>query len=416
MQVRIRPSKLKGSIQAPPSKSVAHRLLLASALSQGTSVLRGIGAGEDIQATIRCLRLIGAEITEEEHGVLRIRNHGLSLPEGAIFPLNESGSTFRFMVPVSLSIGREARFQGSQRLMERGVRVYEELFREKGILTEYEENASGGAPVFHVKGQLVPGTFRLSGGSSSQFISGLLFALPRLPGDSLIEIVPPVESNPYIGLTIGTLKHFGIQAERVTETLIRVPGNQHYQPADLKLEGDWTNGALLLALRQLGHEVTVEGLDSGSLQGDRAFLDLTKKLKNESFPEISLHDTPDLGPVLFVLAALQNGAVFTGVERLRLKESDRLSAMAEELRKFGAETEIRGQSAVIYPSVLHEPKEALLAHNDHRIVMAEALLSTVYGGVIEGAEAVRKSWPGFFRDLETLGADIQTFGSSEKDL
>ncbi|MBP5295169.1 MAG: 3-phosphoshikimate 1-carboxyvinyltransferase, partial [Lachnospiraceae bacterium] len=211
MKIRIRPSELTGSLSAPPSKSVAHRLLIASALSDGMSVLRGIEAGEDVQATMDCLRLLGAEITHTDEDVLQVRNHGLHLPEDVIFPLRESGSTFRFIVPVALMIGGKARFQGSQRLMERGIRVYEDLFREKGILIRQEmvpakasnpENARETRTSLYVDGQLSPGLFRLPGGISSQFISGLLFALPCLQGDSVIEIIPPVESNPYIGLTI----------------------------------------------------------------------------------------------------------------------------------------------------------------------------------------------------------------------
>ncbi|MBR6977501.1 MAG: 3-phosphoshikimate 1-carboxyvinyltransferase, partial [Lachnospiraceae bacterium] len=317
----------------------------------------------------------------------------------------------------------------SQRLMERGIRVYEDLFREKGILVRQEmiptrasDTESGGEArtSLYVDGQLNPGLFRLPGGISSQFISGLLFALPCLSGDSVIEIIPPVESNPYIGLTIGTLKRFGVEALRESKTVIRVPGGQHFQPVDLALEGDWSNGAVLLAFRSLGHRISVEGLDPESLQGDRAFLDFSQRLENESFPQIDLRDTPDLGPVLFVLAAAKNGAVFTGIERLRLKESDRLQAMAEELRKFGAEIETHEHSAVILPTPLHTPRETLKSHNDHRVVMALTLLLSLYGGEIEGAEAVRKSYPDFFTDLRALGllieADQPIFGSWLKDL
>ena len=424
MKIRVHPSELTGSLSAPPSKSVAHRLLIASTLSDGTSLLHGIEAGEDVQATMDCLKLLGAEITHAGEDVLQVRNHGLGLPEDVIFPLRESGSTFRFIVPVALMIGGKARFQGSQRLMERGIRVYEDLFREKGILVRQEMIAmrasdpeSGGEArtSLYVDGQLNPGLFRLPGGISSQFISGLLFALPCLSGDSVIEIIPPVESNPYIGLTIGTLKRFGVEALRESETVIRVPGGQHFRPVDLALEGDWSNGAVLLAFRSLGHRISVEGLDPESLQGDRAFLDFSQRLEKESFPQIDLRDTPDLGPVLFVLAAAKNGAVFTGIERLRLKESDRLQAMAEELRKFGAEIETHEHSAVILPTPLHIPSETLKSHNDHRVVMALTLLLSLYGGEIEGAEAVRKSYPDFFTDLRALGllieADQPIFGS-----
>ena len=415
MKVRIRPSRLKGCVRAPASKSMAHRFLIAAALSDGVSVLRGTEINEDVQATIDCLRLLGARI-EEQDGTLYVQSHGLSLPEDVIFPLRESGSTFRFLVPVTLMIGGKARFQGSERLMERGIRVYEDLFREKGIRVIHETDPAGALRTekdaenkgisLLVEGQLRPGVYRLPGGFSSQFISGLLFALPCLTGDSRIEIIPPVESNPYIGLTMDTLRRFGVETARENETLIHVAGGQHFHPADLMLEGDWTNGAVLLALRSLGHEVSVEGLDPKSHQGDRAFLDFEKELKKEAFSQIDLRDTPDLAPVLFVLASVWNGAVFTGIERLRLKESDRLTAMAEELRKFGVEIETHEHSVVILPSLLHAPLETLKSHNDHRVVMALALLMSIYGGEIDGAEAVRKSFPGFFDVLKELGAII----------
>lgn len=400
MKVLFRPSKLHGILNAPASKSVAHRLLLAAALAEGTSVLRGIGMNEDVEATMDCLRLIGAEIEAPEEGSLLVCGGELRLPEGVIFPLRESGSTFRFMIPVALALGGEARFIGSQRLMERGVRIYEELFREKGILVEPSEG------MLYLNGQLRPGDFRLSGAVSSQFISGLLFALPALPGDSMIEIIPPVGSRPYIELTMDALRRFGVRTEWQNENVIFVPGGQHFKPSEQTCEGDWTNGSVLLALRTLGHAVTVEGLDPGSPQGDRAFVDLEKILRNEQLPEIDLQGTPDLGPVLFVLAASRHGAVFTGVERLRLKESDRLSSMSQELRKFGAEVEVQDHSVIIYPSVLHAPEEVLRSHNDHRVVMALSLLATVYGGEIEEAEAVRKSFPGFFDELRAAGAEI----------
>jgi 3-phosphoshikimate 1-carboxyvinyltransferase len=406
MKVLIRPSKLKGTVAAPASKSVAHRLLLAAALSQGTSVLGGIETNEDLEATIDCLRLIGAGIQSMEDGSIHVRGGDLRLPEGVIFPLRESGSTFRFMIPVALSLSGEARFIGSQRLMERGVRIYEELFREKGIVVEPSEG------MLRIKGKLEAGDYRLSGAVSSQFISGLLFALPALPGDSVIEIVPPVGSRPYIELTMDALRRFGVRTDFEGENVISVPGGQRFVPSVQCCEGDWTNGSVLLALRALGHAVTVEGLDPGSPQGDRAFVTFEKMLRDEHFPEIDLQSTPDLGPVLFVLASSLHGAVFTGVERLRLKESDRLQAMSLELRKFGAEVEVHDHSVIVYPSVLKSPSEALQSHNDHRVVMALSLLATIYGGEIEDAEAVKKSWPAFFDTLCALGASV---GITEDD-
>ena len=401
MKVLIRPSKLKGTVAAPASKSMAHRLLLAASLSEGTSVLSGIETNEDVLATMDCLKLLGAGIDTSDDGGIRVRGGDLKLPKGAIFPLKESGSTFRFMIPVVLALGGEARFQGSPRLMERGVGLYEEMFRERGIFTEHEEN------MLLVRGRLTPGSYRLSGAVSSQFISGLLFALPGLLEDSVIEIIPPVGSRPYIELTREALRRFGIRTEWKNEHVIFVPGEQKSRASRQFCEGDWTNGSVLLALNALGNDVRVTGLDPESAQGDRAFTEFEKILREDPAPVIDLQATPDLGPVLFVLAASLHGAVFTGVERLRLKESDRLAAMSGELRKFGTETEVQEHSVIICPSRLHEPEEPLQSHNDHRVVMALSLLASVYGGEIEGAEAVRKSWPDFFRELSALGASIE---------
>ena len=257
-----------------------------------------------------------------------------------------------------------------------------------------------------VSGRLAPGEYRLSGAVSSQFISGLLFALPGLPGDSAIEIVPPVGSRPYIGLTIETLRRFGVFTEWKNPERIFVPGGQRFRASEQCCEGDWTNGSVLLALRTLGHEVSVRGLDPESPQGDKAFVSYEWKLREDPFPEIDLQETPDLGPVLFALAAFFHGGVFTGIERLRLKESDRLQAMSEELQRFGAEIDVQAHSVIIYPSRLHEPEEPLQSHNDHRVVMALSILATVCGGEIEEAEAVRKSFPGFFETLRTLGTSL----------
>ena len=398
MTVRIQPGLLRGTVAAPPSKSQAHRLLLCAALSEGASRVRGVSDSQDVLATLDCISALGCHV--RRNGDTVTVSGGLRpIPAGTVFPCRESGSTLRFFIPLTLVHGGSAVFTGSKRLMQRGVSVYEALFREKGI-------ALVSSPAsLTVTGQLKPGEYTVPGDVSSQFVSGLLFALPLLPGDSLLRVLPPVESRPYIRLTLDALRRFGVTVREVEENTYRIPGNQHVLPQDVTVEGDWSNAAVLLAFRALGNELTVTGLNPESAQGDRVFPALLDRL-SEPQPKLDLSDCPDLAPVLFAAAAIRHGAVFTGTRRLRLKESDRAGAMSEELRKFGIRCEVEENRVTVFPGALRKPLQPLESHNDHRIVMALALLCAQTGGEIEGAEAVAKSYPDFFRTLRTLGLEI----------
>ena len=396
MTVTIRPSRAKGEVFAPPSKSMAHRLLICAALSSGTSRIRGISDSDDVRATLRCLK--GLSIPYEISGD-QVTVWGKSLfdltPENPLFA-GESGSTLRFMIPIALLCEKEVCFTAKESLLARPMSVYETLAEEKGFLFERRENAIA------VKGPLKPGNFRIPGNISSQFISGLLFALPLLSADSRITITTAVESRSYISLTIKALAEFGVSVRWEDEHTLLIPGNQCYQSREISVEGDYSNAAFLEALNLFSGEVTVKGLEEKSLQGDKIYRQYFPMLE-VGVPTLHIGDCPDLGPILFAIAAAKNGGVFSGPRRLRIKESDRAAAMASELRKFGATVTLYDDSVVVFPGSFHAPTEPLLGHNDHRIVMALSVLLSFVGGTIRGAEAIRKSYPTFFHDITKLG-------------
>ena len=401
MTVTIEKGLARGCVCAPPSKSMGHRLLICAALAEGESRIRGISDSADMKATLGCLSALGARFSVEGDTV---RVHGISAktakPSEPLF-CNESGSTLRFLIPIALLSGNNALFTGADSLFRRPMTVYEALAEERGLFFSKDAHSAV------VKGPLTAGEYHVAGNISSQFISGLLFALPLLDGDSLIRITPPLESRSYIHLTVTALAAFGVRVTWVDDFTLSIPGKQHYAPTDATVEGDYSGAAFLDALTVLGGNVETQGLSPDSLQGDRAYNRFFPMLLRGT-PTIHLGDCPDLGPILFAVAAAKNGAVFTGTERLHIKESDRVSAMAEELAKFGVTVTENGDSVVVYPSDFYPPKEPLAGHNDHRIVMALAVLSTLTGGVITGAEAVSKSFPDFFEKLASLGISLTT--------
>lgn len=400
MKVTFKSCKPQGTVSAPPSKSMAHRLILCSALSDGESTVGNISLSEDIEATLRCIKALGAKY-EVCGDTLKITGTDVSLsqPQTAL-DCGESGSTLRFFVPLSWVSGNRFEFTGAKSLMNRPQSEYEAICKKQGVRFKL------GDDYILTKGKMKGGSFIVSGSVSSQFISGLLFALPLLEGDSEIMILPPVESKPYIDMTIDTLKLFGVTVERESLTEIKIKGSQRYASGDFSVEGDYSNAAFFDALNLLGGDVKVTGLDENSRQGDKVYREIFK-LINDGTPEIELSDCPDLGPVSFALAAAKNGAVFTGIRRLRLKESDRISAMARELEKFGVKCDIDEDKAVVHAETLHAPTQELESHNDHRVAMALSVLLCHTGGTLNSAQAVNKSMPDFFQRLSSLGVQIQ---------
>lgn len=399
MKIKINKGRASGSLTAPPSKSMAHRMLISAALADGVSTVRGISSCEDVKATLDCLSAFGIEYKASGGDVTVYgKRPELIKPISSLF-CRESGSTLRFLIPIAMASGQTAVFYGEGGLMSRPMSVYEELFVKKG-LTYISDGES-----IVVKGPLSGGEYSLPGNISSQFISGLLFVLPTLASDSVIKIAPPIESRSYIDLTISALKSFGVVCEWCDEYTISVKGNQSYKASDVSVEGDYSGSAFLEALNLFGADVSVEGLNPDSIQGDRVYKKYFDMLRCGT-PNIHIGDCPDLGPILFAVAAAKHGGIFTGTKRLKIKESDRAAAMADELKKFGTSVSIYDDTVVIYPADFHAPCEVLSGHNDHRIVMALAVLLTLVGGEINGAEAVSKSYPEFFESLSALGIEV----------
>lgn len=399
MKIKIHPSQAKGCVIAPPSKSIAHRALIAAGLAEGTSTIRNIEYSEDILATIDCLKALGANVEALDNTV---KVSGAVKDSAPIFPFNcrESGSTLRFFLPIAATSGKKAIFYGAKRLLERPLTVYETLFSENGITFEKNDDH------IVVNGTLTSGNYTVKGDISSQFVTGLLFALSRGTSNSTLNLTDPIESRSYIDLTLDTLRSFGIRAEWLSQNTIFIEGNARYLPCDYTVEGDWSNAAFTKALELLGDEVTTIGLNENSRQGDKVILSYFAALKNGT-PTLSLADCPDTAPILMTMAALLNGATFTDTARLAIKESDRGRAMAEELAKCGAILRVEENRITVEKSALHAPREALSGHNDHRIVMSLSILLTRLGGVIEGAEAINKSYPSFFEMLASLNVKLE---------
>ena len=403
MNVTIKAGIARGTVAAPPSKSMAHRLLICTALADGESIVRGVDRSEDILATADCLAALGASLSWNGSSV-RVRGCDPRKAEPAVLRCRESGSTLRFMIPLCLLSGSPLRLEGSETLLSRPLSVYEDLCRDQGLTLR---RADGG---LLAEGRLAPGAYAVPGGVSSQFISGLLFALPLLPDGSRITLIPPVESRSYLSLTLQALRDAGVSVAWTDEYTLAVPGNAAYKPQQTEVEGDYSNAAFFEALNCIGGSVTVTGLRKDSLQGDRVYQEYFPRLAAGNV-QLDLADCPDLAPVLFAVAALCRGAAFTGTRRLRFKESDRGAAMAKEMAKFGVTLTLEENRITVPAASLHAPEEPLDSHNDHRIAMALSLLCTRTGGEIRGAEAVRKSFPDYWDRLRSLGIPLEVHHS-----
>ena len=397
MIATFKPCRLHGTIDAPPSKSVAHRYLIGAALSGQKSTLMGVDYSEDILASIDCLKALGATITTDKDTVV-IDPRGFMQAEKPVLQCRESGSTLRFFIPLALCLGKKVTMHGSERLFERPLGVYEELCRENGFTFEKEKNA------VTLCGNLKSGNYKIRGDISSQFITGLILALVFLGENSSIEILPPFESRSYINLTVSALKSFGADVAFTDKYKIEIKASKKHSFSG-RIEGDYSNAAFLDAFNHIGSEIHVGNLKPDSLQGDKVYVDYFKKICTGT-PTLDISDCPDLGPVLFALAATQNGATFTGTDRLKAKESDRGVAMHEELSKLGGELIFSDNKIIVPKQELCYKGEILDGHNDHRIVMAMSVILSKIGGSIKGAEAIKKSYPGFFEDIKQLGAEV----------
>lgn len=409
MKAVIAKSMANGRIQAPPSKSFSHRALIAAGLSHGESQIEGVLESEDIYATLDGLEALGATYVYEGT-TIRIKGAGAHLraldkvTEGKGINCRESGSTLRFLLPLFLLGEKKVLLEGYGRLFQRPMKIYEDICKEQGLLFMPYENG------VMVQGPLKAGNYSIPGNISSQFITGLLYALSMLDQDSYLEVLEPIESYSYILMTLEVLKDFGVEIKQ-EGNIFHIPGKSQYQPSHYVVEGDYSNAAFLDGFQVVGGQVQVKGLKENSLQGDRVYKKYFTNF-NQSIPlaekkVMDLQDCPDLGPVLMALAACMGGGKFTGTKRLKIKESDRGQAMAMELKKFGIQVECQENEITVCPGVLKTPVEELDSHNDHRIAMALALVATRTGGTIGDAECVSKSYPGFWKDIEGLGIGVQ---------
>lgn len=403
MRVKIGVSRLSGEAVAPPSKSMAHRLILLAALSGGVCKVDNLYASEDVLAMLDCIERLGAEVSFDGKSACINGTYFLKRINPTL-NCRESGNTLRFLIPLCLSTGERITFNGSGRLMERPQAVYENLCRERGY--EYIRGVNS----ITVRGGPIGGEYTLDGSVSSQFITGMIMALLHSEEGGIIRILLPFESRSYIDLTLRAVSEFGGKAYFADSDTIFVTGKS-LSPKDVITEGDYSNAAFLDAFNFIGGSVKVKGLTENSAQGDRIYQEYFSKL-SAGFAELDISDCPDLGPILMAVAAVNYGARLTGTRRLAIKESDRGAAMQEELKKFGIEIIRRENEITIPGSTPHRPSVPIYGHNDHRIVMAASLILTKTGGEICGAEAVRKTYPDFFEVIASLGANIEI---TEKD-
>lgn len=409
MTLTITPRNLAGTVAVPPSKSQAHRLLIAAALAHGSSLIRGLTSSKDMEATRRCLGELGAEFEETADGLVV---HGMAA--NSMSPLRrmalprldcgESGSTLRFLIPVALAVRGGGVFTGQGRLMERPLEPYFDLFRQKNIFFEQTDG------VLTVQGLLEPGEYPLPGNVSSQFFTGLLFALPLLSGPSAIQPTTDLESMDYIAMTCQALDAFGV---RTAATLslppqYHVPGGQTYTAQDVTVEGDWSQAGFWYAARALGCDVDLTGLDPASLQGDKVIAQQFETLTAPGTVELDVSQCPDLVPPLAAMAALRRGrTVLSNAARLRMKESDRLRAVAQTLNALGAQV-TEGPDFLAFDGVDALSGGTVDSFNDHRIAMMAAIAAVRSRGAvtITNAQAVEKSYPTFWQEYERLGGQL----------
>lgn len=396
MNITVNPSIANGIVTAPPSKSMAHRALICGAFSE-ESIIRNVAFSKDITATLDCLKALGAKVEISDDTVIIGGLEVSKIPDNISILCDESGSTLRFLLPICMASGKTVTLNGTPRLFERPLSVYETISQNNGIL--FKKSSDN----VKVCGCLSQREFEIAGDISSQFITGLMFLLPLVSGESKITVSGNFESKSYIDLTLKALKDFGIKVN-AQNNVFTIDGNQRFKNMDYTVEGDCSNAAFLEAFNYLGGNVGVKGLKFDTLQGDRVYKQIFEGLKNGQ-KSFDLSDCPDLAPVCFALSGVLGKAKFTGTKRLRIKESDRAAAMQSELRKFGIEVSVEENSVTVENDGIIKPNEILCGHNDHRIVMALALLCSITGGTISGADAVDKSYPDFFEKISSIGID-----------
>ena len=409
MDITIFPEKLQGTVAAIPSKSHAHRLFVCAALADRPTRIEIPTICDDLVATIGCISGLGGEI-EHCYGTAEIISPILQSPESAVANCGESGSTLRFFLPLAAALDVDTVFHLEGKLPYRPLSpLWEELERHGCKLSWLSRSAmqSSGNRVsrsvtagLQLTGKLRPGHYRIDGGVSSQFISGLLMALPILDGESRLELMGRVESQPYVDMTLHTLSQFGVEWNDM-----HTCGNQVFKsPGTVTVEGDWSSAAFWLAADAIGSNIRVTGLNHASVQGDKAIASLLPLFKENV--TISAADIPDLVPILSIVASVNQGAFITDIRRLRLKESNRVDAIIDMLNALGGRAVADENTLTIYPATL--TGGTVDSYHDHRIAMAAAIASTVCTSpvTILGAECVSKSYPSFWKEFTRLGGRI----------
>ncbi|MEG0169346.1 3-phosphoshikimate 1-carboxyvinyltransferase [Anaerorhabdus sp.] len=420
MKVKVTPSNLtRRVIEIPPSKSMAHRAIVCASLAKGKSVITNLDYSVDIQTTLDGMKKLGAKIQQFDDYVVIEGIEDLTQIQDTTIECNESGSTLRFFIPIFSLTNKKITFTGTKRLMERPQDIYKQIFDEQGLSFSQDEEK------IEIEGSIKSKKYKLLGNVSSQFISGLLFSLPLLKTDSIIEIEPPFESRSYVDLTCQMMKNFGVDAYFLSDTTLHIPGNQSYVAKDTKVEGDYSQLGFYAVLGALLGPLDCVGLNTRSLQGDKQIVSILKSMGTEvdvledgyRFHKtdlkgctIDLNNCPDLGPILSTCASYATGVTeIMNAGRLRIKESDRIKAMEEELHKCGVDFKSTKDTITIHGPSMFECHEQLHGHNDHRIVMALAIAATNAAQpiVIDDAQAIKKSYPGFFEDLASLGIQVE---------
>ncbi|GAB6109017.1 3-phosphoshikimate 1-carboxyvinyltransferase [Fusibacter bizertensis] len=420
MNVTIKPNHLEGEIVIPPSKSISHRAVIAASMANGYSKLENIVLSQDIRATCDAMQDFGVNVNNYPNRVDIISDGHLRAP---IHPIecNESGSTLRFLVPFGGLVDKPVVFRGKPTLMSRPLSPYFEIFNKQGIRYEYRAKM----PLL-VEGELKPGLYEVPGDVSSQFITGLMFALASLKEDSQIVVTSPLESRQYVDITMDVLKTFGVEIDNHNYESFTIKGGQHFMPHNFRVEGDYSQAAFWIVAGLLDGDLTLQDLNTLSLQGDKAILDICKSMGGTIIEETAqttkLHirksDThgiiidgsqcPDIVPVLAVLAALSVGETrIINASRLRIKESDRLKAIATELSKLGAIIE-EVEDGLIIQGQPTLKGGVVDSWNDHRIAMSLAVASLRCEGdvVITGSNAIDKSYPHFFQEFKRVGGIV----------
>lgn len=419
MKVKIYPSTIKGSLAIPSSKSMAHRALICASLAQSTSEISGITSSKDIEATISCMSALGAKIEYKDKKYIVQGTNLSDLKQPALCDCHESGSTLRFLIPVASLTNQKITFKGQGRLMQRPMDIYKDLFQSQDLLFSQKDE------MIQIEGSLCPDSYVIPGHISSQFISGLLFALPLLKKESTITVQEPYESKSYVDLTLQMLQKFGIVITQENNTY-HIPGNQSYKAQQVHVEGDYSQMAFFGVLAALQSQLTLTNMDINSRQGDKVILDFLKQAganvqtSNQQIDiahntlkaqTIDLADCPDLGPIICVLASYCSGITHCiHAKRLRIKESDRIEAMETELRKWGVQISSTEDTITIQGQKNYDTQNVVIhGHNDHRIVMAMTIFALCADTpcIIEDAQAITKSYPTFFEDIQKINGKVE---------